>query len=43
MGGIGEVFGTRSLGEGMRKPARIAQWHQAKGDRTEPLPSEGMR
>jgi hypothetical protein len=23
--------------------ARIAQWRQAKGDRTEPLPSEGMR
>ena len=23
--------------------ARIAQWRQAKGDMTEPLPSEGMR
>jgi len=28
---------------GKHEEARIAQWRQAKDDRTEPLPSEGMR
>jgi hypothetical protein len=40
--GASAKFSELDLGR-KHEEARVAQWRQAKGARTEPLPSEGMR